>query len=560
MLMLFGAAAEMLSLGAVFPFLAILSGKQQISCKVPIISCQMSLMEVSTLFGALVVVTAIVRIVLLYVSNRFTYALGADIGNELYRRVLFQPYRFHVSRNTSVIIASISKVNTVVQQIINPLLQGLVALTIALGIFIMLFHIDAVIASVALCGFGLLYVLASILSRKRLYVNSKIISALESKRIKSIQEGMGGIRDVIIDNSQMIYSRRFAKINGEQRRAQAKSVIIRGVPRYVIEGLGMLVVIWLAWMISNRGSTSDTIPVLGALALGAQKLLPQLQQIYAAWGAVTANHAMLTDVLDLLDMEIPLEQAEPVKQLPPLYFNAPLIALKNLSFGYSEQSPIILEDINIEIHKGERIGFVGKTGSGKSTLIDLIMGLMEPVGGNIEIEGNVLCAANRRSWQARIAHVPQSIFLSDASIAENIAFGCDADTLNIEAVKAAAGKAEMTDFIESLDNGYWTHVGERGIRLSGGQRQRIALARALYKKADIMILDEATSALDDSTEESVMKSIESLGIGITVLLIAHRVTTLKNCDRIYEVSGKKLSIKNYSEITGSDLGIKRKTT
>ena len=214
-----------------------------------------------------------------------------------------------------------------------------------------------------------------------------------------------------------------------------------------------------------------------------------------------------------------------------------------------DDAPEVIKRLNLQIPRGSRVGFIGKTGSGKSTAIDLIMGLLEPMSGGIEIDGQLLTSANRRAWQAQIAHVPQSIYLADVTIAENIAFGLDVHDIDQQRMREAARKAQLAEFIETLPAQYQTEVGERGVRLSGGQRQRIGLARALYKQADVLVLDEATSALDDATEKAVMEAIDSLGKGITVLMVAHRVSTLSSCDRIFELkNGSLLREGSYQEV------------
>ena len=288
--------------------------------------------------------------------------------------------------------------------------------------------------------------------------------------------------------------------------------------------------------------------MLGIFALGAQRLLPVLQQAYASWANILGSQASLQDAIELLDQPMPdyIDQASDQK-LPFKYH----INIRSLDFRYSPHMPYIFRNLNLKISKGSRVGFVGPTGCGKSTLLDIVMGLLNPIKGEIEIDGLTICASNKRAWQAHIAHVPQVIFLSDTTIEENIAFGVPKDKIDRNLVREVAKQAQINDLIESWLHKYNTFVGERGIRLSGGQRQRIGIARALYKQADVIIFDEATSALDSETESTVMEAIEVLGEHLTVLIIAHRVTTLKQCTQIVELSNGGIKrVGSYQQIVG----------
>jgi ATP-binding cassette subfamily B protein len=266
--------------------------------------------------------------------------------------------------------------------------------------------------------------------------------------------------------------------------------------------------------------------------VGAQRLLPVLQQAYAAWGSVKSGQASLQDTLDLLEQDEPIFNAPPPIQPAP--FNSD-IRLSNLGFRYDPKLPWIFRGIDLTIKKGERIGLIGPTGEGKSTLLDVLMGLLEPTEGRLEIDGLPVRSDTRRQWQLHVAHVPQSIFIADISVEENVAFGVPKNEIDLERVRLCCRQAQIADLIESWPNQYMTFVGERGMRLSGGQRQRIGIARALYKKADVIIFDEATSALDSETEAAVMTTLESLGENLTIFLIAHRLTTLKMCSRVFEL-------------------------
>ena len=322
-------------------------------------------------------------------------------------------------------------------------------------------------------------------------------------------------------------------------------------PRYALEALGMLLISALAYMLALQpNGIAKAIPVLGVLALGAQRLLPILQLAYSSLSTIQGGEASLKDALELLEQPLPDYADQPPAK--PLMF-LKKIELKNLSFRYTEQTPLVLNNLNLEICKGSRTGFIGVTGSGKSTLLDVVMGLLQPTDGALEIDGQSITSANNRAWQAHIAHVPQAIYLSDSTIEENIAFGIPKGSIDHKRVKKAAQQAQIAHIIESWPKKYKTYVGERGIRLSGGQRQRIGIARALYKQADVIIFDEATSALDNDTEQAVMEAIESLGNELTILIIAHRLTTLKNCTQVVELGdGGIKRIGSYQEIVSNE--------
>jgi ATP-binding cassette subfamily B protein len=298
----------------------------------------------------------------------------------------------------------------------------------------------------------------------------------------------------------------------------------------------MVLISFLALDLTRRG-LDTAIPLLGSLVLGSQRLLPIMQQAYGSWTSLQGSLSSLTDILNLLNQPMPLKIDQ--NSIRPINFEKSIDFI-NVSFTYNENNSFTLNNISFNIKKGDRIGFVGTTGSGKSTILDIIMGLLVPTEGKIEIDGCPITAKNYRNWQSHIAHVPQSIFLSDSTILENIAFGVPSSKINSEEVVNAAKKAHIHDTIIELNEGYLTRVGERGIRLSGGQRQRIGIARALYKKADVIILDEATSALDNLTEQDVMSSIDQLEDNLTIIIVAHRITTLKSCDKIIELTNGQI--------------------
>jgi len=375
--------------------------------------------------------------------------------------------------------------------------------------------------------------------------------------MQTMQEGLGGIRDILLEQSQEVFESKYRCVDYEYRNAQVANNFIALAPRFLVEATGILLLALLTLYFSAKpGGVIAAIPVLGAMAVGAQRLLPLLQQAYTAWSAFTGNRQVLIDVVELMRTPI-VTSASRDRSHPPVAFRES-IAFDRVSFRYDNRG-YALRDIDLVIPKGARVGLVGETGSGKSTMLDILMGLLDPTSGAVRIDGQVLDDRNRANWQAQIAHVPQAIYLADSSIAVNIAFGESDDALDRARVGDAARRAHLHDFICSLPEGYETAVGERGVRLSGGQRQRIGIARALYKQASVLVLDEATSALDSRVEAGVMRSIFALERDLTLLMIAHRTTTLAGCDRIVRLeAGRIVEIGTYEDLIGEELGARRR--
>ena len=572
LLMLVGGMAEVVSLGAVIPFLAALASPEKVLTNPAVdslISALCGLFSVfgltfpqihiyqspiptphsqsmSSLFGpanllpvlasafALAALSAgAIRLLLLWASTRLANAAGADLSLEVYRRTLYQPYSVHVFRNSSTIISSItSKVGTVTGVLSSCLTFG-TSFLIIISIVTALFAINPNVALIAAISLGLSYGLITKVSSKKMLQNSTRVAQESTQVVKALQEGLGGIRDVLLDGTQPAYCHIYQIADAPLRQASASSTFISQSPRFVMESIGMVLFAGLALgMAHGSQGIMTALPVVGALALGAQRLLPALQQGYAAWSAMLGAQVSTQEVLELLDQPLPPEASQPLPA--PLTFKKS-IQFDSVKFRYTYETPWVIDNLSVKIPKGARVGFVGKTGSGKSTCLDLLMGLLKPSSGRITVDGTVIDERNLRSWQRNIAHVPQAIYLADTSLAENIAFGVPPQNIDMKRVKQAARQAHIADFIESSPQGYQALVGERGIRLSGGQRQRIGIARALYKQATVLVFDEATSALDHETEQAVMEAIEGLSADLTILIIAHRLTTLKNCTQIIEL-------------------------
>jgi ABC-type multidrug transport system fused ATPase/permease subunit len=555
-LMLVSAFAEVVSLGAVLPFLGILVSPERmfnhpivadVALDWGITSADQLVLPLTGLFSAAALIAGAIRIILLWVSTRLALVCGADLSIEVYRRSLYQPYQVHVARNSSTLISGIGKVNGVVFGVLLPALMLVSSAVLLMAIMFALLAIDPMAASVAAFGFGASYALITLMSRRRLHRNSQRIAYEQIQVVKALQEGLGGIRDVLLDGTQPVYCDIYRQADHPLRRAQGSNVFISGSPRPAMEALGMVLIAALAFALSRQaGGFATALPVLGALALGAQRLLPALHQIYSSWASIAGSHASLVDTIELLDQPLPAELLEPAPA--PLPFQD-AVRFNAVRFRYIGDGPWVLDGLNLTIPKGARVGFVGSTGSGKSTTLDLLMGLLMPTEGEVLVDGQPINGSRLRAWQRTIAHVPQSIYLADTTLAENIALGVPRNAIDMDRVQQAARQAQIADFIESSPEGYRAYVGERGIRLSGGQRQRIGIARALYKQASVLVFDEATSALDNATEQSVMDAIEGLSSDLTILLIAHRLSTVRRCDTIVELNnGKVVTQGTYAQL------------
>ncbi len=558
LLMLITSLLETVSVGAVMPFLGVLTSPEKIytfGAMQPLIrffdltSPSQLLAPIMISFALTSLLAGMMRVLLLWANTKLSFAIGADLGISIYRRTLYQPYSVHCSRNSSEVIAGItSKADGVIGNILLPSLTQASALIMLSMILVTLLLIDPYTATFAFFGFGAIYLIIAKVSRKRLREDGEVMAKESVQVIKSLQEGLGGIRDVLIDGSQEVYCDIYRKSDLKRRIAQGRTIFFSGSPRYVMESLGLILISFISYItVRSGGSIAESIPILGLLALGAQRMLPLLQQIFSSWAIFRSGLASLEQTLELLDQPLPSDVEE--KESAPIIFEHGL-ALNQVSFRYENNGPHVLKDINLAIPRGSRVGFVGHSGSGKSTLVDIIMGLLEPIAGRMEVDGQLITKANSRLWQSHVAHVPQSIYLADASIRENIAFGVPKDEIDFELVKHVSAQAKLSEVIECLPEKYDTHVGERGVRLSGGQRQRIGIARALYKRADLIIFDEATSALDTETEQKVMEAIKELSSDLTILVVAHRVTTLKDCDKIYKLDKSKIErVNSYHELS-----------
>jgi len=548
--------AEVISLGALLPFLGVLTvpdralefpGVRSVAARFGITAAQDLLLPVTCGFIAAALVAASVRIVFTWCSTRFAFGSITELGLDVYQRTLYQPYQVHVSRNSSEVISAITiKVNHIAN-ILHQLLVLISSFVLLAAIAMVLLAVDSSVALTAAAGFGTAYAVITWTFRNRLKYNAQRVAHESDKVVQALQEGLGAIRDVLLDGSQPLYCEVYRRTDAQLRLAQGSNIFISASPRYAIEGIGIVLIAVLAYGLSHRSDgLLSALPVLGTLALGAQRLLPVLQQGYAAWAGIVGGQASLADILQFLDRPLPPEAALPPATPLPL---TRAIHFNGVKFRYQDTGPWILNGFDLHIDKGARIGIVGPTGSGKSTVLDLLMGLLDPTSGHILVDDRPITGERRRSWQRAIAHVPQNIYLSDSTFQANIAFGVPPSEVDLNRVRQVCAQARIADFIEGQPEGYEALVGERGVFLSGGQRQRIGIARALYKQAEVLVFDEATSALDNLTEHEVMDAINALEQNLTVVLVAHRLTTVRRCDMIVELGqGRVVAQGTYDQL------------
>lgn len=550
---------EAISISALLPFIGVLSNPEKVFTHpsaqffihlLGIRSQEKLLLPFTIAFCILIFFGIALRLLLLWVQTRLGYVTSATFSSSIYIRTLYQPYSVHVSRNSSEVISGITnKASAILEYLLKPLMNLVASSVTIVAIIITLFTINPLVALVTFLGFGLLYASIILMVKKRLATNSVVLSREYPQMVKALQEGLGGIRDVLIDGTQETYGKIFNKAQSQFNESAANNQIVGNSPRLIVEFLGIIFICIIAYQLVLKGDGFiAAIPTLAALALGAQRLLPALQTFYYNWTSLRGGQESVEDGLQFLEQPFP-EHAHKVNPEPIKFEKS--IKLENLSFRYNPEGVIVLKNLNMILEKGKRYGFVGTTGCGKSTLLDVIMGLLKPSKGYLKIDNQIITEENHRSWQVILAHVPQAIYLSDTSLAENIAFGVEVDKIDMKRVKEAAEKAQIAETIEALPQKYKTFVGERGIRLSGGQRQRIGIARALYKKAQVIVFDEATSALDNETELAVMEGIEQLADDLTILIVAHRVSTLKRCDKIFRMDkGEVIEEGVYEELVG----------
>ncbi len=548
-LLLLGAAAEMLSVSAVYTFLTFLTkqpGTAPATVENPLLNWipegADTLIIVTSGFIAVMLLTGLIRLALTWMTNSFSINTSLDLSAAAFQKITAQPYNFYLVNSSSQILSRFEKIQftmIIIASGVQAAVSSVVALLLIIFLLMLDFWVAITLGSILIGS----YIIISFVGQKTLVRNSKLVAEALGDRVQHIQQAIGGIRDILLDRSQWVFQRDFERTGNQMRRPQVVNSFMAWAPRHAIESVGMTAIAVVAVAVSdNEGGIIAALPVLGGLAIGAQRLVPLLQQAYYGWSSFFGSRQTFLEVAGLMALPGPT-MSEPTPG--ELAFHT-AIEFDRVSYGYTGDRPV-LRDVDFQIRKGERIGIIGSTGSGKTTLTDLLLGLLMPSEGRIIIDGRGLDQGTMSAWRAQVAHVPQAIYLSDDTIARNIAFGVFRDEIDPALVESAAQSAGLHKFILSLPERYQTRCGERGIRLSGGQRQRIGIARALYKKATILVLDEATSALDNATERAVMESISTLSSSITVIMVAHRLSSLSECNRIFHVENGSVREVSHAE-------------
>jgi HlyD family secretion protein len=485
----------------------------------------------------LLILSAIISSFTIWRLYMYGSRVGADLANRLFALYLHKPWLYHASSNSSELTNKIAQeCQRITNGIIGPVMQMNAKLVLVTFMSIAIFSYNFAITFIGLMIFIVAYFFLFKFARTQLDKNGLAITNEQAKRFKLMGEGFGGIKDTLLLGRQNIFIDRFSNASSKFARSQGNTQVLAQVPRYMLELLayGSIISLILYLLITANNNLAQILPILSIYALAGFKLLPSLQHLYSSLSQIRANLSSFINLREDLQASKDIK-SEGLNNAPTnlskMSFSDQIL-LKNISFSYPEIASNVLNDINISIPRNSVIGIVGPSGSGKSTLVDILLGLISPNIGSIEVDG-INVHESLRSWQNLLGYVPQNIFLADTSIRENIAFGLPEQLINEVQLEEAVQLAKLDEFIDTLPLGLDTIVGERGIQLSGGQCQRIGIARALYERSEVLLMDEATSSLDGITEQYIMESIKRLQGKKTIILVAHRLATVKSCDTIF---------------------------
>ena len=488
-------------------------------------------------------ISMIISVFTIWGLSMFANKIGTEIADRLYAHYLNQNWLFHASGSSAQLTKKIAtETMRVTGGILVPLMYLNSKVILSLFMSIAIFIYDPKVAAIGLSVFAISYFLLFKVVRNRLNKNGISISEVNEERFRLMNEGFGGIKDVLLMGRDSDFINRFNNTGKTLAYSQGTNIALAQAPRYFVELLafGSMILLILYLLASHNGNLGIILPIISVYAIGTIKLLPAFQQIYSSIAIIKANIPALESIKQDLYNSLPRKEIS--KKVEESYLHPKKqISLENVRFTYPNKQEPALDGLSMAIPINSLIGVVGPSGSGKSTLIDILLGLIEPDQGKLKIDNQIVDSKNCRSWQNIIGFVAQSIFLSEGSIAENIAFGIPNNEIDFKQVETAINLAHLSEFVSSLRQGIHTKVGERGVQLSGGQRQRIGIARALYHKAEVLVFDEATSSLDGITEKMIMEAIHEFSGEKTIILIAHRLKTVQKCDNIFFINDGKVA-------------------
>mgnify|MGYP001212100959 FL=1 len=567
--MLLVAGAEIAGISAALMLLKVLAAPEVIDTNATLIRIK-AYLGLETRFAVQVALALTVLVVVMlglavkaagtYASIRFSTMRGYTVSSRLLAAYLSQPYPWFLERNSAELGKNVlNEVDGLVSRVILPCLRLVSNSLLVFAILAFLLLVDPLVTLFSGGVLGLGYGLIYLRFRGRLHrLGEDMMDAFENRFLVA-QEATGGIKDVKVLGLEQAYVKSYAVAAQKAARSGTTMGVMAELPRFVLEAItfGTMLALILILLVKSNGNVVEIVPTLGVIAFSTMRLLPSLQQIYHSLVSIRGASA----ILDTIVTDTTSTPALPIatdSDPAPLKLEKRL-ELSKVSFAYASADRPTLRGVDLVIPARTTVGIVGGTGAGKTTLVDLILGLLTPDAGEIRVDGTVVTDANRRSWQKTLGYVPQSIFLTDDTIAANIAFGVPRAEIDMAAVERAARIAALHDFVLSdLPQGYDTFVGERGVRLSGGQRQRIGIARALYRDPTLLIMDEATSALDNITERVVMEAVQKIRADKTIVLIAHRLTTVKTCDTIFLMDrGRLLAQGSYDELLAGNESFRR---
>jgi ABC-type multidrug transport system fused ATPase/permease subunit len=549
------ALLDMVGVASILPFMAVLTNPEiiesniilnmlfQSSSKIGVQNYQNFIFLLGVIVFVMLIFSLMFRALTTYAQLRFGLMREYSIGKRLIEGYLKQPYEWFLNHHSADLGKTIlSEVSMVMGNGINPLLEFIAKFSISIFLITLLIITDTKLALMVGGILGTIYVLIFYFVRNKLKKIGQVRLLNNELRFLAVSEAFGAIKEVKLGGFEKSYIEKFSNSAFKYSRTSLFSTVLQLMPRFILEGIAfggvMLVILYL---MARSGGFNEALPIISLYVFAGYRLIPSMQQAYSAISQLT----YVGPSLDALYNQLIDFKSSNLNQNLEIISLEKSITLKNVYYKYPKALRTALKNINLSVPAKSTVGIVGTTGSGKTTTVDIILGLLQPQKGTLEIDGQIINRSNSRAWQRSIGYVPQHIYLSDDTVEANVAFGISPDSIDRRAVKKASKIANLHDFVSNeLPKSYKTKIGERGVRLSGGQRQRIGIARALYHNPKVLVLDEATSALDDQTEQAVMDALENLDKNMTVILIAHRLNTIKNCDIIYRFENGKIVSKN----------------